>query len=254
MNKTIKILLVVVLLLLLAGAALLPRMVRADPVDAAIEKEREKVTAVPQEIQPEPSQETPAPYEPPVDFDALQAVNPDICGWLDIPDTDISYPVLLREGENAYYLSHGENGQPSSAGALFMEDYNSRDFSDPAIAVYGHQLRSGEYFGNLQEIFESAEGFEEHPELILYLPERMIHYRVFAAVPYNDTHLLYTYHFGNQYEYYNFLDRIREVRSFSAHVREEEFPEFGNQLLILSTCLRTDSSCRYLVIGKAVED
>lgn len=245
--------LVLVCGIILLGAALtgmlLPKRPKENPIDAAIEKERVNVTETAPEVSLEPEI-----YRSPVDFDALQKVNPDICAWLDIPGTDISYPILLREGENAFYLSHGENGEPSSAGALFMEDYNSRDFTDPAIAVYGHQLRSGAYFGNLQEIFETAEGFQAHPECLVYLPDRMIRFQIFGAVPYNDTHLLYTYHFGNQYEYYNFLDRVKEVRSFSAHLREEALPVYGDQLLILSTCLRTDSTCRYLVLGKAVEE
>ena len=35
----------------------------------------------------------------PVDFDELQAMNPDIYAWVTIPDTDISYAVLQREGD-----------------------------------------------------------------------------------------------------------------------------------------------------------
>lgn len=33
----------------------------------------------------------------PVDFDALHELNPDIYAWVEIPDTDISYPILQRE-------------------------------------------------------------------------------------------------------------------------------------------------------------
>lgn len=46
----------------------------------------------------------------PVDFDELQVMNPDIYAWVTIPDTDISYAVLQREGDEEYYSKHSENG------------------------------------------------------------------------------------------------------------------------------------------------
>lgn len=232
------------------AAALLLGCSRRHPVDAAIEKERESLTAEP----PMASEAAPEAYVPPVDFEALQAVNPDICAWLEIPGTDISYPILQRAGDNEFYLRHGENGQPSDAGALFIEDYNTTDWADPAIAVYGHHLRSGAYFGSLQNEFETAEGFAALRELWVYLPTRAVRYTVFAAVPYNSTHLLYTYHFGNRYEYSDFIGRVAEARGFSAHVDAEQLPSYGEQLLILSTCLKGDNTRRYLVIGKAMEE
>ena len=67
----------------------------------------------------------------PVDFDELQAMNPDIYAWVTIPDTDISYAVLQRAGEEEYYSKHSENGAYYSGGSIFSQDYNQKDFSDP---------------------------------------------------------------------------------------------------------------------------
>lgn len=226
----------------------------ADPVDSAIDTERRKLT------QPEPttadSETEPAPviYESPIDFAALQEANPHICAWLDIPGTDISYPVLLHDSDNSFYLSHAENRGSSSAGCLFMENYNQFDCSDPALAIYGHHMKNGIYFGNLQNLYETAEGFEAHRDIMLYLPDREIPFRVFAAVPYNNSHLLYTYDFGVSYEFDEFIQRVCEVRSFSAQRDPFDIPQFGQQLLILSTCLKGNSNMRYLVIGAAKED
>lgn len=224
------------------------------PVDAAIEKERQKVLAIQPTIAQTLPEESLPPYESPIDFEALQAVNPDVCGWLDIPDTDISYPILLRETDNGYYLDHAENGYASAAGCIFVENYNHRELTDPALAIYGHHLRNGAYFGNLQNLFETKEGFEAHRNIIVYTPDREIHFQVFAAVPYSNAHLLYTYHFANRYEFRDFIQRVSDIRSFSAQIDLDALPEFGQQLVILSTCLKGDNTQRCLVIGKAVDE
>ncbi len=81
----------------------------------------------------------------PVDFDELQAMNPDIYAWVTIPDTDISYAVLQRDGDDdqEYYSKHSENGAYYSGGSIFSQDYNQKDFSDPMTVLYGHNLRNG---------------------------------------------------------------------------------------------------------------
>ena len=87
----------------------------------------------------------------PVDFDELQAMNPDIYAWVTIPDTDISYAVLQRDGDDdqEYYSKHSENGAYYSGGSIFSQDYNQKDFSDPMTVLYGHNLRNGRMFAQL---------------------------------------------------------------------------------------------------------
>lgn len=220
-----------------------------NPVDQAIEIQRQKILQPTQATEPERPEE--APYESPIDFDALWEANPDICGWLDVPGCYISYPILRRDDDNAFYLNHSENGYESVAGCIFVENFNSRDLSDPALAIYGHHLRSGRYFGYLQRTFQTEEGFQSYRTINIYLPDRELHFRTFACVPYSDVHLLYTYNFAVPYEYRDFLEQVCSIRSFSARLDPEAVPEPGTQLVILSTCLEGDNNMRYLVIGAA---
>lgn len=189
-------------------------------------------------------------YTSPVDFETLWAMNPDIYAWLYIPDTEINYPVLQRDGDDGYYLKHGSDGRSSAAGAVFTESaYNGKDFSDPATAIYGHHMKSGAIFGSLQALYSTPEGVKAHPDITVYLPERELHYRVFAAVPFDMRHVLYYHDFSDPEQFQAFLDEVFSVRSINASFDEEAEVKAEDQLLILSTCLQGNSKRRYLVLA-----
>ena len=59
----------------------------------------------------------------------LQAQNPDTVGWIEIPGTGISYP-LMQADDDAYYLNHTFSNKVNSAGSIFVEALNSPDFTD----------------------------------------------------------------------------------------------------------------------------
>lgn len=199
-----------------------------------------------------PIQQEEAPYVSPVDFEALWEQNTEIIAWLDIPDTVISYPILRSEKDNSFYLDHNAKKQGDGSGALFVEDYNCRELTDPMTIIYGHRMPNGTFFGTLQKTYENAEGFEAHRTIHLYMPEREETYRVIAAVPYSRNHILYNYDFTQAWEHYSFFDRVYMVRSLSTQLDLEEYPEFGEKCLILSTCLAGNRQNRFLVIGKEI--
>lgn len=244
---------ILLVLLTLSGCCRKAQEPPETAIDRAIEAERQKVYRIAPAQAPEPETEE-SPYVSPIDFEALWEANPDICGWLDIPGCYISYPILRHDSDNDYYLTHAENGCQSAAGCIYVETYNSRELTDPAVVIYGHHLRSGKYFGFLQKTFQDAELFSEFRTLKLYLPDHETTFRIFAAVPYPNTHLLYTYNFAVPYDYSDFVEEVCRVRSFSAQIDPEAVPELGTQLVILSTCLEGNNQQRYLVIGRAVQE
>lgn len=227
------------------------RMYRAYPRQTAEDTVRRQLQA--EAAVPEPdTAETPEAYVSPVDFEQLWQQNTEIVAWLDIPDTPISYPVLRSETDNSFYLNHDAARQPSKSGAIFAEDYNCRELTDPVTVLYGHHMRNGQFFGELQKNYETEAGFAAHRTLYLYLPDRLETYMAVAAVPYNSNHILYNYDFTQERDYYRFFDRAFMVRSISAQTDWESYPEYGEKVLILSTCLAGGGNERYLVIAKEV--
>lgn len=205
-------------------------------------------------VTPEPTP-SPTPYVSPVDFEALQAINPDIYAWLQVDGTDINYPVLQNEYEDEYYLNRDSDGNYSANGSIFSQaTYNGKDFQDPVTILYGHRMPSGDMFGNLMKDFSDPEFFAEHNILRIYTPEAMYEYKVFAAVPYSNEHILYEHDFSKEDEFNAFFAGVFNIRRFEAQFDEElGQPEPEDKVLILSTCLQSDRSQRFLVMGSLIE-
>jgi len=195
-------------------------------------------------------------YESPVDFASLQSKNPDIHAWLTIPDTNVNYPIVQSPTDDAFYLRRSIDGTYSVNGTLFTEHmYNGLEFEDPVTAVYGHDMKSGAMFGRLQETYSDEESFKSHKDIVVYLPEKELHYEVFAAVPYSKRHILYYYNsFKNEETVEEFLNEIYSVRAFSTNFDMDSKVDKDDKILLLSTCLQGDISKRYLVLAHLVRE
>lgn len=193
----------------------------------------------------------PEPYVSPINWDELWEKNPEIYAWLYIPDTEISFPVCQREGDDTYYLDHSAYLREYEAGALMTESqYNDKSFEQPVTIIYGHKMRSGAMFGTLQSTYSTQEGFDAHREMIIYLPDRELHYTVWVTTPFDRYHLMKTYDFTDSRHMRLFIKKIKEVRSIEGQKDESLEVTSDDRLLILSTCLMGKVSKRYLVIGR----
>lgn len=189
-----------------------------------------------------------------INFKTLAEKNDDVICWLRINGTAVDYPVLFRAGDNEYYLRRDLYGKYSNGGSLFVEDYNQPDFSDPVTIIYGHHLSSGEMFGRLQSTYTNAEKFKQCQEIIVYFSEKELHYKVFCAVPLDNSHILYYHDFNNAAVYDAYFDEVFQVRSLQAVFDQDEKPQFGDRVLILSTCYSTDYSRRFVVMAKLTDE
>ncbi len=217
----------------------------------AEETEAEETPPAPEEAEEIVAVEEPEPYVSPIDFESLQAMNPDIYAWLEIKGTDISYPLLQSPEDDAFYLNHDSERIWSADGSLFSESrYNGRTMEDPVTLIYGHHMRSGAMFGNLERDYTDQAFLEAHREITVYTPEAELRYGVFAAVPWSGEHLLYYNDFSDEAEYSRFFASVFRVRDLRARFYEENAPAPGDRVLILSTCLAADNTHRFLVMAK----
>ena len=83
---------------------------------------------------------------PSVDFDELEAINPDVVGWIYVPGTPINYPVV-QTTDNTTYLRKLFDGTPNGSGAVFMDcDDAAPGGIDQQTTLYGHHTQDGKMF------------------------------------------------------------------------------------------------------------
>lgn len=84
-------------------------------------------------------------YDEKINWSKLTQVNEDIIGWIEIPNTNINYPIL--KDENLYYLTHNFEGKSNKNGSIFIRNDNIDH--DQEITLYGHNMKNGTMFSQL---------------------------------------------------------------------------------------------------------
>lgn len=213
---------------------------------------------VEQVVEPEPTEpvvpEEEEKAELPIDFAALQEINPEIYAWLRIPDTNVDYPILQREDEDqSFYLTHDMYGEAQKAGSIYTENYNSKDFHDPNTIIYGHNMKDGSMFHNLR-YFAEQEFFDEHEEMYIYMPGKVLRYQIFASYEFDDRHLLGSYNFEDEEVFADYIEEITNPRSMYMMLREDCELTVDDRIVTLSTCVANKPNNRRLVQAVLVEE
>ena len=189
-----------------------------------------------------------APYVSPVDFDALWEINPDVIGWITVPGTDIDFPILMSADDNGYYLTHDIYGEEIISASIFIENYNSPDFSDFNTVVYGHNMNDGNMFGQLHR-FEDPDFFAENRTFTVYLPDREFSCRIFSARFVGDEHILSVCRNGDRESCEEYIAGIFGDSSGDANTDRSGLVTADDRIVTLSTCDRYNASRRYVVHG-----
>ena len=85
-----------------------------------------------------------------------------------------------------------------------------------------------------------------HPEICIYTPEHIFTYEIFAAVTYDNRHILNSFDFSSTEGRQAYLDSIQNVRNFSTHFRDDVQVGTEDRILTLSTCNGNDDQ-RFLL-------
>lgn len=188
------------------------------------------------------------------EYKTLYEKNKKLIGWLKIDDTNIDYPVMQTDN-NEYYLDHNFNQEHDNNGSLFLDcDCNIYPRSTNLI-IYGHHMKSGNMFGNLQQYAKESYGkshsliqfdsiYEKATYQVMY---------VFRSQVYNEDDLVFKYYqFINANSEEEFDSYMREMAAMSLYDTEVT-ASYGDSLLTLSTCDNSQTDGRFVVVAKRIK-
>lgn len=176
-----------------------------------------------------------------IDLDALREVNPDVIGWIRIPDTRIDYPILQGE-DNDYYLHHTWQKKNNLAGSIFMEHQCSGDFTDYNTILYGHNMGNGSMFAGILK-YQRANYYQTHPYVYLVTDEGLLRYEVFSAYRADLDSRAYSLKLEEESRQERFLDAILE----SSEIDTGIVPPATDRFLTLSSCYGSRGDRRWVV-------
>lgn len=172
----------------------------------------------------------------------LRDVNEDVLGWIKIPGTQLSYPIVQSDN-NDYYLRHTWDNQESIVGSVFIEYLNESDFSDFNTIVYAHHMMDGTMFGSLRN-YKDLEHWKKHPYVYTFDDRGSHRYEIFSVYEADIASNTYRVGFEGESDKQEFLDECMGQSVIQTNV----FPTVNDRILTLSTCTNTGGySTRWVV-------
>lgn len=198
--------------------------------------------------------------------DFKSSTNDDTVGWIQIPNTNVDYPVVHKAGQEnyAYYESKGYDKNYSRDGVIWA-DYECTfpDLSDNTV-LYGHNwhniytprtiqnMQSNDTMFSLVTSYHYPEFAQENPFVYFSTTEKDYVFQVFASY-YTDLSFEYIYANMPQEQFQQVIAeaKAKSLANYNVPVTSED------QILTLSTCTRfygNTSNQRFVVMAKLVSE
>ena len=188
------------------------------------------------------------------EYKTLYEKNKKLIGWLKIDDTNIDYPVM-QTSNNEYYLDHNFNQEYDKNGSLFLDCECNIYPRSTNLIIYGHHMKSGSMFGNLQKYAKESYG-KEHPIIQFDSIYEKATYQVmyvFRSQVYNEDDIVFKYYqfieANSKEEFDSYMKEMAAMSLYDTGVTAS----FGDSLLTLSTCDHSQEDGRFVVVAKRIQ-
>ncbi len=187
-------------------------------------------------------------------YEKLYQKNKKLVGWIKIDGTNIDYPVM-QTVNNEYYLDHNYDQEYDKNGSIFMDKDCDAAHPNDNMIIYGHHMKSGKMFGNLN-MYAKESFYKEHPSIsfdTIYEEGTYDIMYVFRSKIYSEEEIVF--------KYYKFIDATSE-NEFDSNMEEMAAlslydtgikAKYGDRLITLSTCDYEEANGRFVVVAKKVK-
>jgi len=203
------------------------------------------------EVQPEPEPVLDTVPQK-IDFQGLWAINPDAYAFIEIPGTQVNYPVMQSSTqEEDYYLNVTFEGVAALPGSIYSRMVNAKDFTDPITVIYGHDMLDGSYFGDLKNYIDRG-FFDTYRDMYIYTPELQLEYKIIAEVVHDDTLISATHDLKVPDSVPAFIQELQGIPEPQNQFAEDMTVTPEDRLVTLSTCIGDRPNNRRLIVAKLV--
>ncbi len=182
-------------------------------------------------------------------FNELLEINPDIVGFIEVDNTEVSYPIV-KSNDNSYYLNHTYTKEKSEIGSIFLDYRNNLDNLSFNNIIYGHGRIDNTMFGSLNNLLNKKILNSKDSHYIKISTEKKIMiFKIFSVytIP-KESYYIKTYFSSNKY-FKEFLETImkRSIYNFKVNLNTND------KILTLSTC-KDNFGKRVVVHAKLIKE
>lgn len=184
------------------------------------------------------------------EYQQLYKRNPDMVGWLKIEGTPIDYPVMQHSQDPDFYLNHDFDGKENRNGLPFLDARCDIQGSN-ALLIHGHNMKNGLMFNSLMQ-YKKEEFFQEHSRIRFDTLYEQSNYDVLAVIlsevfPQSEkTFKYYQLDIKTTESFDSYIKHIKELSLYDTGLSAQ----YGDQLIILSTCEYSRENGRLAVIAR----
>lgn len=176
-------------------------------------------------------------YKPKYDFDILREENKDIIAWINIPGTNVDYPVLFDGTDK--YLHTNLSGEDSASGSIYVDVTAENVLDDEINIIYGHHMKNDTMFADIDR-FSERDFWDEHSKVNIFLEDRELSLTpIMSVVGASDMD----------------LREVKDMESLMAFCEDKtitngEIPTKWSRMYVLVTCNYTGNNYKtYLFCG-----
>lgn len=185
----------------------------------------------------------------------LKEENQDIIGWLEIENTNISYPVLQGE-DNSFYMTHNYKKEYSKDGSLFLDKDYDWKLPSTNLLIYGHNnIGSNEMFASLMNYKEESY-YNDHKIIRFTTNTEDAEYEIISVflsrVYYKSEKDVFRYYYfinaNNEEEFNKYIENSKKASLYNI----EATSTYGDQLITLSTCSYHTEDGRLAIVARKI--
>jgi sortase B len=186
------------------------------------------------------------------EYSGIYLLNSDLVGWINIPDTQINYPVMQSPDRRDYYLTRDFDGKDNKNGCIYVREQCNVFRPSDNLTIYGHNMRNGNMFHDLHK-FRDKSFWDGHRyftfDTILehHTYEILAVFTTTASVGRGFAYHLFV-NATTEEEFDRYVAKCKELSLYDTGVTAA----YGDKLISLSTCEYSQVNGRLVVVAKRV--